>query len=85
MVDPVIAAASARISSTGRSARPAKYHTANATSSTSSGTTTYMSVVTLSTVVLTSASDCCATNVMFPAAVWTSRRAAIPSFCGGLI
>ena len=67
MVEPVIDAAWSRIASTGRSARPAKYHTANATRSTRSGTAIHIRVVTLSTVALTSSSDCSATSVMLPA------------------
>ena len=66
MVEPVISSASVRIASTGRSARPVKYQTANPTSSTSRGTATNRMSLRLSTVLLTSSSDRCATSTTSP-------------------
>ena len=71
MVEPVIAAASARIASTGRSARPARYHASAPTSSTRIGTPMSSASVMLPIVSSTSASERCATSVTCPAGEFT--------------
>ena len=69
IVVPVIDSASTRIASTGRSARPAKYQTRNATNAISAGTVKTSTRRTESRVRSTSLSDRWATSVTLPAAV----------------
>ena len=66
IVVPVIDAASARIASTGRRARPAKYHVSRPTSRTSAGKPMSSASVMLLIVSSTSASDRCDVSVIWP-------------------
>ncbi len=75
IVDPVIAAASARMASTGLSARPVSHHVSPARSAMSTGTPNTSTLVMLSTVLSTSCSEFSATSVIVPCAVSTCRWA----------
>ncbi len=73
MVVPVMDSACSRMASTGRRARPAKYHAASPTRAMSPGTANHMMLVILETVLSTSARERWATTVTFLPAIWITR------------